>query len=65
MVNKIHKAKTQDHLGNQQAIRKSYGETCNNTVDYRILGLPLSAAAQQDTTRENKGVDREVREPQT
>ena len=33
---------------------KSYGETCNNTVDYRISGVPLSADEQQDTTRENK-----------
>ena len=33
---------------------KSYGETCNNTVDYRISGVPLSAVEQQDTTRENK-----------
>ena len=33
---------------------KSYGETCNNTVDYRISGVPLSAVEQQDTTRENE-----------
>ena len=33
---------------------KSYGEICNNTVDYRISGEPLSAVEQQDTTRENK-----------
>ena len=33
---------------------KSYGETCNNIVDYRISGVPLSAVEQQDTTRENK-----------
>ena len=33
---------------------KSYGEICNNTVDYRILGVPLSAVEQQNTTRENK-----------
>ena len=32
---------------------KSYGETCNNTVDHRILGV-LSADEQQNTTRENK-----------
>ena len=32
---------------------KSYGETCNNAVDYRILGIPLSTVEQQDTTREN------------
>ena len=32
----------------------SYGETCNNTVDHRIPGVPLSAVEQQDTTRENK-----------
>ena len=32
----------------------SYGETCNNTVDYIISGVPLSAVEQQDTTRENK-----------
>ena len=34
--------------------RKSYGETCNSTVDHRISGVPLSAVEQQDTTRENK-----------
>ena len=33
---------------------KSYGETCNITVDYRILGIPLSTVEQQDTNRENK-----------
>ena len=33
---------------------KSYGELCNNTVDHRISGVPLSAAEQQNTTRENK-----------
>ena len=33
---------------------KSYGETCNNTVDNIISGVPLSAVEQQDTTRENK-----------
>ena len=33
---------------------KSYGETCNNTVDHRIAGVPLSAVDQQDTTRGNK-----------
>ena len=33
---------------------KRYGETCNNTVDYRISGVPLSSVEQQDTTRENK-----------
>ena len=33
---------------------KSYGEICNNTVDHRILGVPLSAAEQQNTTCENK-----------
>ena len=33
---------------------KSYGEICNNTVDYRISGILLSAVEQQDTTRENK-----------
>ena len=30
---------------------KSYGETCNNTVDYRTSGVPLSAVEQQDTTQ--------------
>ena len=29
-------------------------ELCNNTVDHRILGVPLSAVEQQNTTRENK-----------
>ena len=33
---------------------KCYGETCDNSVDYRISGVPLSAVEQQDTTRENK-----------
>ena len=33
---------------------KSYGETWNNAVDYRILGIPLSTVEQQDTTGENK-----------
>ena len=33
---------------------KSYGETWNNAVDYRIRGIPLSTVEQQDTTRENK-----------
>ena len=33
---------------------KSYGETCNNTADHRISGVPLSAVEQQNTTRENK-----------
>ena len=33
---------------------KSDGESCNNTVDYRISGVPLFAVEQQDTKRENK-----------
>ena len=33
---------------------KSYGEICNNTVDHRIPGVPLSAVEQQNTIRENK-----------
>ena len=33
---------------------KNYVEICNNTVDYRISGVPLSAVKQQSTTRENK-----------
>ena len=33
---------------------KSYRETCDNTVDYRISEVPLSIVEQQDTTRENK-----------
>ena len=33
---------------------KSYGETWNDTIDYRIPGMPLSTIEQQDTTRENK-----------
>ena len=33
---------------------KSYGETWNSAVDYRIPGIPLSTVEQQDTTRENK-----------
>ena len=50
MVNKIHKAKTQDHLGSHQTIRR----TCSNTVDCRISGVLLSTVEQEDTTRENK-----------
>ena len=37
-----------------QVTRKSYGETCNSTVDHRIAGVPLSAVEWQNTTRENK-----------
>ena len=46
---------------------KSYGETCNNTVDHRISRVPLSAVEPQNTTRreQSQKVDREVREPQT
>ena len=33
---------------------KSDGEICNNTVDHRISGVPLSAVEQQNRTRENK-----------
>ena len=33
---------------------ESHGEICNNTVDHRRLGVPLSAVEQQHTTRENK-----------
>ena len=33
---------------------KSYGETCNNTIDCRIPSVPLSAVEQQDTARDNK-----------
>ena len=33
---------------------KSCGEICNNTVDYRISGVPLSAVDWQNTKRENK-----------
>ena len=33
---------------------ESYGEICNNTVDPRISGIPLSAVDPQNTTRENK-----------
>ena len=33
---------------------KSYWETCSNTVDHRISGVPLSAVEPQNTTRENK-----------
>ena len=33
---------------------KSYEETSNNAVDFRIPGIPLSTVEQQDTTRENK-----------
>ena len=33
---------------------KSYGDTCNNTVDHKVAAVPLSAVEQQNTTRENK-----------
>ena len=33
---------------------KGYGETCGNTVDHRISGVPLSAVELQNTTHENK-----------
>ena len=33
---------------------KNHGEICNNTVDHRIPGVPLSAVEQQHTTRETK-----------
>ena len=33
---------------------KSYGEICNNTVDYSKSGAFLCAVEQQNTTRENK-----------
>ena len=41
-------------FGNNQAIRKVTGKFCNNTVDYRTSGAPLSAIEQQDTNRQNK-----------
>ena len=42
---------------------KSYGETWNNTVHYRIPGIPLSTG--YNTWKQGQKVDREVREPQT
>ena len=33
---------------------KSYGETCDCTVDHRIAGVPVSVVEPQNTTRENK-----------
>ena len=33
---------------------KSSWETWNNTVDYRIPGVPLSAVEQKDTNRKDK-----------
>ena len=54
MVNKIHKAKTQDHLGNHQAIRRITGKPGTNAFDYRIPGVPFSVVEQQDTNRQNK-----------
>ena len=41
---------------------KSYEETCNNTVDSRISGVPHSAVEQQDTIRENNGEDQQVQQ---
>ena len=31
-----------------------FGETCDSTVDHRIVGVPLSAVEPQNTTSENK-----------
>ena len=33
---------------------KRYGDTCSNTVDHRISGVPLSAVEPQNTLRENE-----------
>ena len=38
----------------QPSESKSSWETWNNTVDYRILGIPFSTVEQQDTNREDK-----------
>ena len=54
MVCKIHKTKTQDHLGEPSSDSNSYGETCNRTADHRIAGVPLSAVEPPNTIRENK-----------
>ena len=56
---------TQHHLGNHQSDSKSYGETCNNTLDYRISGVTslCSRAAGYNTREQGQEVDREVREP--
>ena len=33
---------------------KSFGETCSNTVDHRVSGVPLSAVEPQNSIREKK-----------
>ena len=54
MVNKIYKNEEARSSWEPSNDSKSYGETCNNTLHYRISGVPVSAVKQQDTTRENK-----------
>ena len=55
MVHKIHRAKTQDHLGNHQAIRKVTGEHVTTPwITEYLEYLFLSTVEQQNTTRENK-----------
>ena len=53
MVNNFHKAKTQDHLGNHQAIRK-VAEKSVTSLDHRKSGVLPSAVEQQDAPRGNK-----------
>ena len=52
MVCKIHKTKTQDHLGNHQVTRTV--KTVTAPWNHRNAGVPLSAVEPQNTTRENK-----------
>ena len=55
MACKIHKTKTQDHLGNHLVTRKVTVKPFNSTVDHRTDGVPLSAVEPQNNTiRENK-----------
>ena len=54
LVTKIYKAKTQDHLGNHQAIRKVAEKLCNNTVENKYLEylfLQSSSRIQHARTR--------------
>ena len=53
MVNNFHEAKTQDHLGNHQAIRKVAVKSVT-TLDHRKSRVLPSAVEQQDTPRGNK-----------
>ena len=54
MVNKIHKANTQDYLGNHRAIRKVTGESVTTQWITEYLEYFFLLVEQQNTTGENK-----------